>query len=88
MHDSSYISRHLAIAIALWTATFALIAAAWALRIVSPELWQWSALLGFTACALSAVSAVLHVKAYLVRVCNLVRNTSGLPEARGFRTVR
>lgn len=83
--NDSLVSHPAIAATCLWTTVGVLIAAAWVLRIVSPDLWHWSALFGLTAGALAPVAAVAHIKVYSVRVGNLVRNTAALPAPRGIR---
>lgn len=77
MHDST-MSRLALTAYLLWTAVSLLVGAAWLLMAINTEAWRWSGLLAVTGLALSAVAATAHMKVYAVRVCGLVRATSGI----------
>lgn len=77
MHES-FISRTQIVAAALWVLVGSLIGSAWLVVAFAPGNWEWAGLLAATGCATSALAAVAHLKVYSVRLCSLIRVTSGL----------
>lgn len=62
----------------LWAWVGCTIVAGWAL--MWADVPYMAQMLGFTACASSAVAAVAHVRCYFLRVCRLIRVTHGVDE--------
>ena len=78
MNDEVQYSRGVVMAAATWVATAALVFAAWAAWAVGGQEHIYIAILiAETACVLSAVAAVMHLRCYAARICRLIRTTSG-----------
>lgn len=73
----SHVSSAVAV-VALWFATVALLAGAWAVTLLSPERWLVAGMLAATSCLSSTIAVVVHAGRYTQRVVGLVRATSGL----------
>lgn len=83
MNDQPYYSRGVVMAAAAWLATTLLLLMAWAAWILGEEKHIYFAILvAETACVLSAVAAVLHLRCYAARICRLVRVTGELQRRR------
>lgn len=64
------------VAYALWTTAALLLAAAWGMCLAG--LYHRATLLGLTACAVSAVAAVAHVRCFAIRLSCIVRRLWGV----------
>ena len=79
MHDNAIpISR--VVTGALWTWVLLLLTAAWIVWGVAGQHGA-GVMLGLTACASSAAAATAQIRCYTLRVCALLRVTSGLEDA-------
>lgn len=84
MTNASVISVSRIITTILWGAVVGLIIAAWATLLTGRD--ELTPVLGYTACALSAVAAVAHIRGYFTRVLNVIRALNG-SETGGEREV-
>ena len=79
MNDEPQYSRGVVLAAAGWLSTALLLLIAWvAWAVGGPENIHIVLLTSQTACALSAVAAVLHLRCYAARICRLIRVTAGM----------
>lgn len=62
---------------ACWLAVVGLMALAWVAWLLGAPM-LFSVLVGQTACAMSAVAAVVQIRCYSARVCRLIRVTAGI----------
>lgn len=77
MHEE-FVSRTSLLAMTLWVVVVLLLAMAWLVAIQRPDWWLWAGMLAATGLAVSAVAATAHMRIYAVRMCSLIRATSGL----------
>lgn len=79
MNDEPQYSRGVVVAAAGWAITGLMLMVAWTAWIVGgPQHIYFALLVAETACATSAVAAVLHLRCYSARICRLVRVANGL----------
>lgn len=88
--NESTIGTSKVFAAAVWAGVAALLVAGWAIVLFNEEQWRVAGMLAASACAGSALAATFHVRAYCVRLCNLIRVANGLhtrPEAESLHSV-
>lgn len=79
MNDEPQYSRGVIVAAIGWATTALMLLVAWTAWILGgPEHAYFALLVAETACATSAVAAVLHLRCYSARICRLVRVANGL----------
>ena len=81
MMNEDLVSRGSVVAGAAWLVVAGLLAAAWLVMLLSPSRGV-ALLLAATACASSAVAAVLQMRTYVVRICVVIRSTANLAPER------
>jgi hypothetical protein len=93
-------STDLAVAYALWATVGLLLAASWVASPLAAAPDWVGRQVGYTACIVSAIAAVVHIRYYTIRVCRLIRNLHGvstadrpaavtdMPEQRGVFPIR
>lgn len=75
MHDTA-VSLNRIVLPALWGAVISLVAASWVTMLTGHH--GLTHVLGYTACTLSAVAAVAHIRCYAVRAVNVIRILVGV----------
>lgn len=65
-------------AVAAWTGSGVLLAFGWAMILFAPDRWLLGGMCAATACVFAVIAAVMQVRIYVVKVCALIRRTSGL----------
>lgn len=84
-----YVSSARTAAVAIWTLTGILMAAGWAVALLHPEAARpAAAMLAFSAVVTAVVAATLQVRIYAVKMCGLIRRTSGLSSVETGDNVR
>jgi hypothetical protein len=84
LNDEPQYSRGVVVAAAGWLATGLLLVVAWiAWAAGDAENVHLAVLIAESACVLSAVAAVLHLRCYAARMCRLIRVANGLERPRG-----
>ena len=79
MNDEPQYSRGVVVAGSTWLATTILLLVAWTTWALGDEAHiHFAVLTAETACVLSAVAAVMHLRCYAARICRLIRVTNGL----------
>lgn len=79
MNDEPQYSRGVVVTAAAWLATGMLLLVAWLAWAMGPvENVHFAVLVAETACVVSAVAAVAHLRCYAARICRLIRVTSAL----------
>lgn len=71
MNDTTVVSLSRIILTALWATVFILVAASWVMMLTGHS--GVTHALGYTACTLSAVAAVAHIRCYAVRGLGVIR---------------
>lgn len=77
MHEG-FVSRTSLVAALLWVTVVKLFVLAWVVAVLREEWWLWAGMLAATGLVVSAVAATTSMRLYALRVCSLVRATSGL----------
>ena len=76
--NDGYVSKCALGAAVLWVLVAGLITAAWVVALSVPHHWVVAGMLATTACALSALAAVVHIRLFVGRVIRLIRACNGL----------
>lgn len=76
MNDDPRLSYGAITTAALWLWVVMALMGAWTAWLVGRH--EFAVMLGFTACASSAVAATAHIRCYAARVCRLIRVMGGL----------
>ena len=84
MNDEPQYSRGVVMAAVAWAMTALVLFMAWCYwALGSADNIHFAILIAETACVLSALAAVLHIRCYAARICRLIRVTSDLRRDRG-----
>lgn len=84
-----YVSSGRTAAVAAWTLTGLLMTAGWVIALFYPDAARpAAAMLGFSSLVMAAVAVVLQVRIYAVKMCALIRRSSGLTSVETGDNVR
>lgn len=84
-----YVSTVRTAAVACWTLTGILMAGGWAVALLYPQAARpAAAMFAFSAVITAVVAAVLQIRIYAVKMCGLIRRTSGLSSVETGDNVR
>ena len=87
MNDEPRYSLPTVVAMACWLMTGGLLLVAWTAYALGGSVYA-AILVAETACACSAVAAVMHIKLYAARVCRTIRLTAGIDRSSSSADLR
>lgn len=85
--QDNYISKAALCAILLWTATALLLAAVWGLALIDIAS-RWARPLAVLACVSACVAVVSHLRVWQLRLCAMIRASTGMDSAAPSAEIR